>query len=207
MRRRVISFLVCLSLLLCLLSQAALVRGRFHHAEAVEWTRRDDRRQSFRKIWITSGRGHVSVETFWQDNPTMPPADWPEYAARLGRPGLHVVVERDTDLATPRLLTHFDRGAYAAGFAWGRRQSNYPHTGFGGTVVAMPWWPLVVLTAIPPAAWFVNARRRRVRARRWMCWECGYDLRATPGTCPECGTPGSKSEIRSTKSETNSKHE
>src|SRR5688572_16838740 len=101
MRRRVIRFLVCLSLLLCLLSQAALVRSRFHHAEAVEWTRRDDRRHAFRTLRITSGRGRVSVETEWQDNAAMPPADWPEYAARLPRPGLRAGFERDVQLDSP----------------------------------------------------------------------------------------------------------
>ena len=51
-------------------------------------------------------------------------------------------------------------------------------------------WP-TLLTMILPAVWIV----RRLRALRGtdplICPTCGYDLRATPGRCPECGhVPG-----------------
>ena len=40
--------------------------------------------------------------------------------------------------------------------------------------------------------WVVVERRRlrleqRRRRARWICVHCGYDLRATPERCPECG--------------------
>ena len=57
------------------------------------------------------------------------------------------------------------------------------------TVVAVPLWVPALLTALPPAVWLARARARRGRRRLAMglCVTCGYDLRASTGTCPECG--------------------
>ena len=57
----------------------------------------------------------------------------------------------------------------------------------GAWMFVVPYWAL----ALPPAAaaaWAVRAeRRRRRRANAGQCLRCGYDLRATPRRCPECG--------------------
>jgi hypothetical protein len=53
----------------------------------------------------------------------------------------------------------------------------------------VPYWSVTLLLAVLPAAWIANGRRywqQRLRSRG-RCIHCGYDLRATPDRCPECG--------------------
>jgi hypothetical protein len=83
------------------------------------------------------------------------------------------------------------------GHAWGGRalryeRRSYPTSFIGPTRSALvaSHWLCAAVAALLPTGRFVGRLVRRRRARRvagGLCAVCGYDFRATPGRCPECG--------------------
>ena len=58
-------------------------------------------------------------------------------------------------------------------------------------VVVVSWWWLAAigtLPVLPQIAVAIGRRfRQRLRCTDGLCLSCGYDLRASPDRCPECG--------------------
>ena len=54
-------------------------------------------------------------------------------------------------------------------------------------MVVFPQWLVVVVSGALPVA-RLRRRSRKRRGSHAVCPACGYDLRASPGRCPECGT-------------------
>jgi hypothetical protein len=58
------------------------------------------------------------------------------------------------------------------------------------TAVRVPTWLVMPLTLVVPVVSLVRYRGHGFvrRNTNGCCPSCGYDLRATPDRCPECGT-------------------
>jgi hypothetical protein len=193
-RRRLHNFLTALSLLLCVAVCVLWVRSYWHwdslyraemSPEGLTLTSKHFRSSSG-MIWADIWRGSYldrSITLYeWQtvqrlhkqralrdgDFTTARPGTWTYYDV-VPRPavtpeesfGIHYV--RTRDLIGPGVV-HFILHA------------GIPH----GLVAALA----MILPAVRTWSWL----RRRHRHRVGLCPKCGYDLRATPERCPECGS-------------------
>jgi hypothetical protein len=152
----------------------------------------------YHEIYLLGGAGSVRFVWGWFDftsGPNNPVSGNPALPA----PGWHVNWSSEdvefifdeffwdgpadpSEAWRPRWLpVRVDWGSNARWFS-----ESPPHgQGWGLTV---SYWPLALITAAAPAVWIEKKRRSRRRRNTGLCAKCGYDLRATPERCPECGT-------------------
>jgi hypothetical protein len=160
-----------LSLLLCLATIGLWVRS-YKYSDTLYYMR------SVFRIWaIQSLRGQIAVGTNF-----LIPSD-----PRSERIGLDV--EDARQCSTVQEHSHGFR--YIAPVGWlcgfGFAFVNL-HNRIVYHAVGIPHWFLAVLLAVLPALYLRTILRSRKRDRKGLCPVCGYDLRATPDRCPECGT-------------------
>jgi len=152
-----------ISMLLCLACIGVWIRSRLAF-DYFTWTYRlagDDRTIS---LMLNYG----TVEISW--------LKWSGTPASQGFP----------DFQGFRHAVHVAEPAYDHAFGWFADVSHI--RAIKG--VHVPIWSTVVAFGLWPMAWALRFKevRRRWRVNRGHCHACGYDLRATPNKCPECGT-------------------
>lgn len=87
-------------------------------------------------------------------------------------------------------------GAYATSVTYSLQQypsrSKYLQPRLSSTgaywEISIPFWLPLLFGAATPLWVATRVWQRRRRAGLGLCPGCGYDLRATPDRCPECGT-------------------
>jgi hypothetical protein len=191
-RRRLLNYATALSLLLCVAVCVLWVRS-YWATDLFWWHGITDEgdRCYIRQDLVEAGRGGVGMSRSVRSGPRRPVDGGPsvrEVAERVSIPFYRVW--------RPRYPNFYNRnGAWLdrAGFqfdyyvAWPDPDPLRPAHGWSWKVV-VPCWALAAGTATLPAARAASRLRRRWRTRgAGLCPTCGYDVRATPDRCPECG--------------------
>jgi hypothetical protein len=99
------------------------------------------------------------------------------------------VFSRTATSATLATLSEYYRGRGADGILgvyW--LATMEPNSGNAAQEVFLPHWLLALASGALPALWGTRRWRKRAKTRAGLCAVCGYDLRASPQRCPECGT-------------------
>jgi hypothetical protein len=133
---------------------------------------------------LRSARGDVAVGLLvadWSGHPRE--FHGPRYRREEPMPAYNWLLEMNGNLDDTLA------GLARAGFEWHERRSRRRGTLHAHAVV--PFWAVAAVTAAMPAGWaaarWQRARRHRAARSAGLCPGCGYDLRATPERCPECG--------------------
>ena len=180
MTRPVLNLLTALSLLLCVAVVALWVRSYFA-ADTVRRTYIPDLHRHGVNLQADFNRGMARLSRYdiWShDTPDFPVDHTPMLTSRYPRRYSHE--PRPPERTADR---------YLLGFRYEDKTTSLwtAYTDRTRAVVVPLWVGVAVFGALPARA--LRHRLRGLRkANKGLCPTCGYDLRATPGRCPECGT-------------------
>ena len=180
MKRRVINVLAALSLLLGVAAVALSVRSYWVWSTVHwEWASHGSDRV-YVHVWdFNMACGFVEAEVQWEEHP---PYMVEGFERRL-EGGEHRGPSADV----------FHGPSYwqwrALGFAYAENQVGHEAliNRIQRYAILLPLWAVALVACLPAAAWLIGRLRSRRRRGMTLCAKCGYDLRASPGRCPECG--------------------
>lgn len=167
MKSRLFTVLSILSLTLCLATCVLCVRS-YWVGDFISYVHDDPVRpgdEVRRGSWVKSIDGTITIGVNG--------LDW-----ITSLPGWHYCAE------TP--YGENEVGGNSLGFGYEDTDSNFSNHRFRS--LSFPHLLGAAIAGFPAGAWFVRLIRIRRRQSVGKCSICGYDLRATPGRCPECGT-------------------
>jgi hypothetical protein len=187
-RRRLFNLAAVVSLVL-LVSVGVLWPRSYWQIDQVWWHSyvSDNGSVLIRRYWtISSGNGGLWLHV---DTHTMGPA---AYAANA--PGIRALYPKGkaAQWESSVLTNQFQLSSFHhfLGFLHAPLSSKTPIASVRTHWWRVPYWAVALTAAILPWQWLALRRRWRLSYRRQnhLCLRCGYDLRASPDRCPECGT-------------------
>jgi hypothetical protein len=193
--RRLFTFFAALSLLLCVAIGVLWVRSYSHTDQIGRWRRWIDgallREES--SGLVSQGGAMVFITMSWSS-----PSEWgPGGYGSGGRPGrLPLLFDRSGWISDPQRWSEVrfadvDGVWKFCGICWEVGQAGLGGR-YGETLdvrfVRIPNGFVLLPLGLFPGVSLIARVRRDIRRRRGLCANCGYDLRATPDCCPECGT-------------------
>ena len=184
MLRRFINLLAVVSLVLCVavLADRVVRRGRADSV-ALEWRRPHGKTVTIYNMYLFSFDGVARV-AFQEMLFTREPLPRPARVRFASYP-----IDQFARLSSANDDTRLGRAGF--GYLWLNLFGNAAQTfalWLTWCHVEAPLWFLAIGFAVLPALNVGWSLRRRSRNSGRRCSTCGYDLRATPERCPECGT-------------------
>lgn len=193
MKRIVFHFLAGLSLVFLAAVVSLWIRGEFR-ADRIYGDHVDRENHFLSDYWLVSERG--CVEFHWNG------ASWMNISPLMIQEPFHWRSGNSVDVAQPtfgiRASTDNETDIVVFDTPRGEMRSTDCRSG-GSNIssaellegrsirVVLSDWFATLAASIMPAFWIWRRWKLRAKMRIGICEICGYDLRATPGRCPECG--------------------
>jgi hypothetical protein len=201
MRRVLRKLLMTIWLLLVAAVLIFWVRSHRHFRDMIGWVSELGTNRVQRSVAVESRPGYVILIG---QQVTIEPPDpaWPFLEPPIQTPGMMRSFGQ-LDESWELVLESRDRDDVPARYGARYRRVEFPLRLSGGLLhaygnsklvaqqrtrsLSVSYWLLATLLCLPAIPLAIRHRKIRQRRKQGLCLHCGYDLRASPERCPECG--------------------